>query len=71
MNNKKGIQSDGDLDLSISMSSSVHLQSATKDVLEKGDEVYKNFKREQAQHSHYDVIGKHIYEFWRREGSTD
>jgi hypothetical protein len=63
--------SDADLDLSISMSSSMHLQSAAKDVLDKGDDIYKNFRREQAQVTHYDVVGKHIYEFRRREGSSD
>jgi len=42
------------------------LQGFTKDVLEKGDDLYNNFSIEGAVQT-TDVIGKHIYEFQRKD----
>lgn len=42
------------------------LQGVAKEVIEKGEERYKNFNRDEAVQT-ADVIGKHIYEFKRKE----
>lgn len=52
-------------DYSMSASSAARLQSAAKEVIEKGDDQYLDFHRDQAVQT-YDVLGKHIYEFKRK-----
>lgn len=43
---------------------------AAKDVLDKGDDQYQNFNLTGKIVQTYDVIGKHLYEFKRREGDA-